>query len=137
MDVHSRWLDALSLLLRADAEDNDGLPSTLSRFGSGVIFSDVPEVSRDKVHDAIEIDDEEWQPLVYSGPMEIPGELVLAKEKKASSDYWPAKVMAYFPPDKLTSQPKFELHYFDGVVKRVSRDMFYTDSDTGFVECKV
>lgn len=102
-DLDSRWTEAKDLMLLEYQKRNDDMPLTLGsrvRRGSS---GDSPflknrnglraaNVEKSESSDA----DDLWEP--EESPYDVPGELVLARDGRKSSDYWPAKLMRYEPP---------------------------------------
>ncbi|EPQ57786.1 hypothetical protein GLOTRDRAFT_136657 [Gloeophyllum trabeum ATCC 11539] len=151
-DLETRWNDAVAQMVAKDAEDNDGLPSASSLFAfAGVSsFSSLlgsgpgrnhkkPKTPKSKATPARPDpdEDERWSPPPPDALLEIPGELVLARESRNRTEYWPAKVMAYVPPAHRRAPPRYELQYLDQTTHRVTRDLFYTCEERGFVDCKL
>ena len=86
-----------------------------------------------------ESDDEDfWEPAPPDLGLDIPGELILGREKASkTSAYWPAKIKAYVPPTKRTEQGKYTVIWLDSSEQNISRDWFYTTDEDGFALCTV
>lgn len=68
--------------------------------------------------------------------LEIPGELLLAREKADSLTHWPAKLLAYVQPQRKHQRPKYQVEFLDKSIKTISRDWFFTSEQEGFATCK-
>ncbi len=141
-DLDARWCEARDLLLEAYEEDNDGLPLLVSHYKSkdrpaGVRPRAVGVVIQGGSVSEPEETQAPWEPPGPNELYDLPGELVLAKEKPRSSEYWPAKLIEYIPPQKPTQKPKYKALFFDGIIKDIPKDMFYSIYDTEFKSCKV
>lgn len=124
---------------------NDGIPLHVSHF----IRDDTPSVvgqpdfeQRNETREPSatpssgSADIETWAP---ESPYDIPGELVLAKEKRSNTQYWPAKLMRYFPPSKRGAKARYEVLFYDGKVMRLpdDSDMFFNEVHPNFKNCRV
>ena len=79
---------------------------------------------------ALEVEDEE--------EMDLPGELVLARDKAATTvSYWPGKLLASIPPATRKQPRKFTIMWLDGTTQDIPRSWFYRVEDDGFAVCKV
>ena len=79
-----------------------------------------------------------WEPPPADASLEIPGELVLGRDKASKqSPYWPAKIKDYVPPTKRTEQGKYTVIWLDATEKNIPRDWFYTTDEDGFTLCTV
>lgn len=116
---------------------NDGFPLRMTLF-----LSDNP--GRRKMYEAPvmpmnEASDmnESWEP--EPSPYEIPGELVLAKEKRSYTQCWPAKLMRYIPPRARGEKAQYEVLFYDGKVKTLpdDSDMFFNEVHPNFKSCRV
>ncbi|THH01653.1 hypothetical protein EW026_g1088 [Hermanssonia centrifuga] len=141
-DLDARWCEARDLLLEAYEEDNDGLPLLVSHYKSkdrpaGVRPRAVGVVIQGGSVSEPEETQAPWEPPGPNELYDLPGELVLAKEKPRSSEYWPAKLIEYIPPQKPTQKPKYKALFFDGIIKDIPKDMFYSIYDTEFKSCKM
>ena len=89
---------------------------------------------------ALMVEDEEdsWKPPPRDDDMEIPGELVLARDKAATAvSYWPGRLLAYIPPATRKQQAKYTVMWLDGATQDIPRSWFYRMEDDGFTVCKV
>ena len=84
-------------------------------------------------------DDEDfWEPPPADASLDIPGELVLGRERASkTSVYWPAKIKDYVPPTKRTEQGKYTVIWLDASEQNIPRDWFYTMDEDGFALCTV
>lgn len=79
-----------------------------------------------------------WEPPTPDGALDIPGELVLGRDKASKTSlYWPAKIKNYVPPMKRTEQGKYTVIWLDSSEQDIPRDWFYTTDEDGFALCKV
>ena len=79
-----------------------------------------------------------WEPPPADAGLDIPGELVLGRDRASkSSVYWPAKIKDYVPPTKRTEQGKYTVIWLDGSEQNIPRDWFYTTDEDGFALCTV
>lgn len=89
---------------------------------------------------ALMVEDEEdaWKPPPPHDEMDIPGELVLARDKAATTvSYWPGQLVAYIPPATRKQQAKYTVMWLDGKTQDIPRSWFYRMEDDGFAACKV
>jgi hypothetical protein len=87
---------------------------------------------------AVEDEEDSWKPPPRDDDMEIPGELVLAREKAATTvSYWPGQLLAYIPPATRKQQAKYTVMWLDGTRQDIPRSWFYRMEDDGFTVCKV
>ena len=84
-------------------------------------------------------DDEDfWEPPLADASLDIPGELILGRERASkTSVYWPAKIKDYVPPTKRTEQGKYTVIWLDASEQNIPRDWFYTTDEDGFALCTV
>ena len=79
-----------------------------------------------------------WEPPPADASLDIPGELVLGRDKASkTSAYWPARIKCYVPPTKRTERGKYTVIWLDGTEKNIPRDWFYASEEDGFVLCTV
>ncbi|KAH8106947.1 hypothetical protein BXZ70DRAFT_262674 [Cristinia sonorae] len=135
-DLHAQWEEARRLMLKEDARDNDGFPRFLSLMGreEGLFDSD-PEEFTMELNQRVE--EESWAPPPANFAYDIPGELILAKDKISSTQYWPAKIIEYVPPKHQKQRPRYKVLFFDHTVKDIPEDMFFTETQEGFATCKL
>lgn len=133
-------------MLKAHQDANDGMPLLLSRYIMDVSPPTLDNYKRGMSSTGLDLSDDEpedkaasWRPPPANFMYEIPGELVLTRERKRDTQYWPSKLMKYHPPTKPTEKPLYEILFFDGTVKKFpdDEDMFFTPSHEGFRTCKV
>ncbi|KAI0345095.1 hypothetical protein BDW22DRAFT_1353961 [Trametopsis cervina] len=144
-DLDRRWNEAKNLMLKRFQDMNDGIPLHVSHF----IRDDTPSVvgqpdfeQRNETREPSatpssgSADIETWAP---ESPYDIPGELVLAKEKRSNTQYWPAKLMRYFPPSKRGAKARYEVLFYDGKVMRLpdDSDMFFNEVHPNFKNCRL
>ncbi|CAK5277492.1 unnamed protein product [Mycena citricolor] len=67
--------------------------------------------------------------------LDIPGELVYARETAASNKYWPAQILKYEPPSKPSAPPRYHVQWVDASRSSITRDLFYTFDEPGFGTC--
>ena len=89
------------------------------------------------VSDAVKREEDRWSPPPADDSLEIPGELIFAREKPSSAYYWPARILEYVPPKKRTQEGKYRLEFLDNLVLVVARKSFFTSEEDGFNTCKV
>lgn len=78
-----------------------------------------------------------WLPPSADEAVEIPGELVLAKEKKSKTLFYPAKVIAYEAPKNAKASPLYVVKFMDNFVGGIPRECFYIYEQEEFGTCKV
>ncbi|EPS96859.1 hypothetical protein FOMPIDRAFT_85458 [Fomitopsis schrenkii] len=150
LDIDTRWTEARDLMLKEDEDANEGLPMLLSsHFSRDASFSVKALLTgKSKVVDEIVLSDSEdnssmkrqqkpWKPPPRDETLEIPGELVLAREKKMYTEYWPAKLLEYIPPSNPKQHPRYKAQFYDGEIKNIDADWFHTQLDKGFGTCKL
>lgn len=80
----------------------------------------------------------QWEPPPPDVGLEIPGELVLGRDRASKmTSYWPAKIKDYVPPRKRTEQGKYTVIWLDTSEQNIPRDWFYTTDEDGFALCTV
>ncbi|TBU35579.1 hypothetical protein BD311DRAFT_860098 [Dichomitus squalens] len=79
----------------------------------------------------------QWRAPSPNPLLEIPGELILARESRAKRQYWPAKILAYVRPTRPSQKPKYKVVFFDGIVKQIEPDLFCTTTDDEFATCNM
>ncbi|KAF9075199.1 hypothetical protein BDP27DRAFT_1315668 [Rhodocollybia butyracea] len=166
--IEANWQDAVCEILRAkEEEEDDGLPpiefalSAASRFASASAAQSTatsPKRSKGKGkaksqiqaksysdEEVIEVDELEsdWDAPEPDELLDIPGELVLARDKADRNvAHWPAKVLAYLPPPKPKGksrhkEPKYRVLFLDDTQKEVAREWFYASHEPEFGTCQV
>ncbi|TFY62705.1 hypothetical protein EVJ58_g3701 [Rhodofomes roseus] len=148
LDIDTRWKEARDLMLQEDEDANEGLPMLLSsHFSKDASFSvKAPSIGGRKAmeenvssddEDSVRVQEKPWRAPPCDPSLEVPGELVLAKEKKNLTDYWPAKLLEYIPPPNHKQRPRFKVEFYDGVIKSIDADWFFTVYDKHFKSCKL
>lgn len=120
-------------MLLAYEDAHDGLPLLLSHYQGG-------SPTKPAISESESEEEEEERMFTDPGPnplWEIPGEVVLAKDKRTASQYWPAKIMRYIERRRPNDKEKYEVFYFDGDSKIIPREMILSTDDQGFATCKV
>lgn len=154
-EIESRWRIAVENLMQQHDDDNDGLPQAgeaYSSFHSTLSFNKGSSTSSEKAKkgngepSSSNLDGgkhredatvDGWDPLPCDPTLTIPGELVLSREKKDSSIYWPARIEAYLPPTKPLKPGRYTITFFDSAQAVVPREFFFTSDEDGFGNCKV
>ncbi|KZT09575.1 uncharacterized protein LAESUDRAFT_810577 [Laetiporus sulphureus 93-53] len=149
-DIETRWKAARDQMVDAEAEANDGLPMLLSGYvernsspPSPVRRSPAKKASVVELRASSPLSEEPvsprkaWRAPSCDPTYDVPGELVLAKEKRGYSDYWPAQILEYIKPTNPKQKPKFKVQYYDGIVKTIEKNMFFTAFEKGFKTCKL
>jgi hypothetical protein len=150
-EIERQWQAAVSEMIQDGEEQagSDHLPDIGEafnyRFDASPSSAMVPVVgkgrSKGKGKRKRTCDSEEealWEPPPADASFEIPGELVLGRERASkSSPYWPAKIKDYVPPTKRTEQGKYTVIWLDGSEQNIPRDWFYSTDEDGFTLCTV
>jgi hypothetical protein len=143
-DIFHRWSDAADAMIAADADDNGGLSARLSGFSGikpititkpNVNLSSMSSLSDDEDEfDCVMDNDFEADPM-----LKIPGELVLSRESKTRTEYWPAQVLEYIAPKQgyRKTKPRYRILFLDGKQKSAERSWFFASYQEGFQTCKV
>lgn len=82
-------------------------------------------------------EEDTWSPPPADDSLEIPGELIFARENPSSAYYWPARILEYVPPKRRTQEGMYRLEFLDNLVLVISRKCFFTSEEDGFTTCKV
>lgn len=139
-DLVGRWSEARDLMLKAHQDAHDGMPLLLSRYfaDSGPRHQRGPS-SISMESSASDLEAKKPFRQAHNWLYDIPGELVLARERRKDTQYWPAKLMKFLPPTKPGEKPLYEVLFFDGTVKKMpdNEDMFFTPMAEGFKSCQV
>ena len=152
-DIEKQWQAAVSEMIQDGEEQagSDHLPDIGEAFNyqfdaSPTASHTVPpntgkgrSKGKGKRKRTCDSDDEGfWEPPPADASLEIPGELVLGREKVSkTSAYWPAKIKDYVPPTKRTEQGKYTVVWLDASEQNIPRDWFYTMDEDGFILCTV
>ena len=153
-DIEKQWETAVSEMIQDGEEQagSDHLPDIGEAFNYQ--FDVSPAASFNVVHNlgrgssskgkgkrkrTCDSEDEVfWEPPPADASLDIPGELVLGREKASkTSAYWPAKIKDYVPPTKRTEQGKYTVIWLDASEQNIPRDWFYTTDEDGFAFCTV
>ncbi|KAI0672817.1 hypothetical protein C8Q78DRAFT_1144283 [Trametes maxima] len=159
LDLDAAWRNARDLMVTADEAENGSNSSilgslttvgqrkidpfpTLDTEASKTKHKGKGKARRagedsDDVHEESSILQRAWHAPSADPLLEIPGELVLAKENRTKTQYWPAKLLAYIKPQNPRQRPKYKVIFFDGTVLRLERDWFWTTTDDEFATCKL
>ncbi|TFY77251.1 hypothetical protein EWM64_g6763 [Hericium alpestre] len=78
-----------------------------------------------------------WMPPPPDPFLTIPGELILAVERKRKTEYWPARIEEYVPPTKPSAKQKYRVRFLDDKTVDLERECFFTSTERGFATCKV
>ncbi|KAJ7481118.1 hypothetical protein B0H11DRAFT_2024308 [Mycena galericulata] len=135
-DLEAQWHAALSAVVKHILKYE--LPGTMFLSSVSRIKTDVDEVE-EGVNEEPEPEPStaRWSPPLPDASLSIPGELVLAREKKHSTLYWPAKILEYCPPTKPTAERRYLVHWVDNTKTDVPRDFFFVYEDEGFGTCRI
>ncbi|KAJ7080370.1 hypothetical protein B0H15DRAFT_787270 [Mycena belliarum] len=80
-----------------------------------------------------------WSPPPPDSSLTIPGELIFAREKRTSKEYWPAKILAYVPPTRPKQPGRYRVQWIDNTITKdnalLDRELFYVYEDEGFGTC--
>lgn len=137
-------------MMEEDEILNDGFPSSITAVFSHISGSDVnqksgkmpsltPGTPKKKTKGERSVDPQtvRWSPPSPDITMNIPGELVLSKDKKSRNVYWPARVDAFILPKGPGEEAKYRLTFLDNQVIEVTRDMFLIYDQEQFGTCQV
>lgn len=121
----------LTLTLRVRNDTPDATPQTQSSPPRGARQPSISLLSDLSEPDML------WEPS--ESPYDIPGELVLARERRTFTQYWPAKLMAYIPARNVGEKAQYQVLFYDGKVKKLpdDSDMFYNEVHPNFKSCLV
>ncbi|KIK57727.1 hypothetical protein GYMLUDRAFT_45897 [Collybiopsis luxurians FD-317 M1] len=152
-NTEAKWQAAVGEILRAKEDQDDGLPpiefalSAASRFASAKTSSRRNDKGKGKLSidnfEAEDSDEIDWDPPEPDELLQIPGELILAREKSDKNAlYWPARLLAYVPPPRLKGksrpkEPKYKIVYLDDTDKEVPRSWFYACHEPEFATCQM
>ncbi|KAI1794726.1 hypothetical protein LXA43DRAFT_996327 [Ganoderma leucocontextum] len=167
MDLDVVWRDARNAMVSVHEGNDDDFPTSSSRYapgpsrrngdakGKGKAKADPKGKGKAKASDS-EMDvgedvgfgldfgidlnfkvERRWRAPSPNPLLEIPGELILARESRSKTQYWPAKIIAYIKPTKPSQKPKYKVVFFDSVVKQIEPDWFWTTTDDEFTTCKL
>ncbi|KAJ7216975.1 hypothetical protein GGX14DRAFT_517709 [Mycena pura] len=138
--LEAQWHDALSRLVH-DMEEND-MPSFvfLASVRHVEPLSLSPQWNQTKGKAKVASEDKlssdlPWNPPPPDDSLRIPGELILARDTKHSSKYWPAQILNYIPPSAPRKRPLYEIQWMDNNKKSIEREQFYSYEESGFGTC--
>ncbi|KAI0315249.1 hypothetical protein OF83DRAFT_1174014 [Amylostereum chailletii] len=133
--LDTAFQEAVRLMHEADTEQNEGMPSKLSSY----VRPDDPgdESSELTEEEPSSVEEERWSPPPCDPNLEIPGEPVLAIEKRIKTHYWPARIEEYVAPKNPRDKPKYRVTFLDETTFNIERNMFYTSSEEEFYTCKM
>ncbi|KAF9469412.1 hypothetical protein BDZ94DRAFT_1303884 [Collybia nuda] len=161
-DLEERWSIAVADMVRKKADEEEGsddlpevgtlefkyIPASPTKDAKGTPNGSQKEKTRRKSEiflddetnaylelGAIEVD--RWSPPPADDTLTIPGELILAREKRPNTTYWPARILQYVPPKKRSQEPKYLVEFLDGKKLYIPRDIFYTTDEDSFATCEV
>lgn len=154
-DLERLWREAVTDMALKKAEEDvndvDELPEVASfAFAYGPTskgrgkaqrksesISDEEDMDSDSDSDLEPIYVERWSPPPADDTLTIPGELILARESRAKTTYWPAKILQYIPPKKRSEDPKYLVEFLDEFKGSIPRSLFHTTDDDQFATCIV
>ncbi|KAF7986594.1 hypothetical protein HWV62_26368 [Athelia sp. TMB] len=85
----------------------------------------------------MDIDPIDLEPPISDGLLTIPGHLVLCKDKATSTEYWPARIEMYHPPNKPSGKGRYQIKFLDKKIRKVPREWFYDESQDEFGTCTI
>ena len=149
-NVEKRWLDAVAKMDSYKGGGDSGGEESNDEEELGMSSSPSPSnmKKRQGNGEGREVpppgEDDDWTPPEADDTLEIPGELVIARDKQSSNTYWPAKILAYVPPPrpktknrKGHAEGKYRVLYLDRSEKDIVRAWFCAPTDPGFGHCVV
>ncbi|KAJ7735294.1 hypothetical protein DFH07DRAFT_944577 [Mycena maculata] len=78
---------------------------------------------------------EPWSPPPPDSSLDIPGEHILARDKKSATVYWPATILSYIPPTRAGAEKLYHILWMDQTQSDIPRSLFYTYEDDAFGTC--
>ncbi|KAJ3999164.1 hypothetical protein F5050DRAFT_1805302 [Lentinula boryana] len=166
--ANPNWQAAVCEILRDKEDEDDGLPpiefalSAASRFASASASQGANSSKRhtrttgkpkwkERDSDDNETVDQnasegnvsDWDPPEADEMLDIPGELVLARNRADRKiAHWPAKLLAYIPPLKpkgrsRQKEPKYRVLWLDDTKQEVPRSWFYACHEPEFGTCEM
>lgn len=148
--ILNRWKEALQKMKKDYDDDGDDAyapdlfilhptptkkGTKLERLSADSLSDD--SLSDDSLGDDSLSNDEPWVAPSPDPDLQIPGDVVLAREKLTSTLYWPAKLEAYIPPEKPSQKPRYQVVFLDTKQLQIPRSWFYTSDEPEFATCKV
>jgi hypothetical protein len=110
--------------------------ATATRKGNKTSASDAEDEIDVDISD-FKKEEDRWSPPPADDSLDIPGELLLARETKNSTVYWPARIIEYVPPEQRTETGGYLVEFLDSTQIVVPRQLFFTSEEDGFTTCKV
>ncbi|KAJ3977074.1 hypothetical protein EV361DRAFT_148361 [Lentinula raphanica] len=167
--ANADWQAAVCEILRDKEDEDDGLPpiefalSAASRFASASAsqstvpspkkIAKMPGKPKTKSFSddngefgesgALVGNDSDWDPSEADDMLDIPGELVLARDRPDKKvAHWPAKLLAYIPPAKAhgkarRKEPRYRILFLDDTQQDVPRSWFYACYEREFGTCEM
>lgn len=142
-ELNATWFKACRHLLADKEEEEDSdLPDPDFAFTGSAL--DRPRKHAEMSEDDADFGDlfidaktvKEWIEPEPDDSLQIPGELVLAREKpSANTDYWPAKLLEFKTREGF-SKGKYLVEYLDTTTKQIPREWFFAPDNEGFASCK-
>ncbi|ETW86219.1 hypothetical protein HETIRDRAFT_415183 [Heterobasidion irregulare TC 32-1] len=136
-ELERRFRTAVDRMIAAEARQNDGLPSSLSSYAGALSRTSSTLIPAKSENGQPSLEDDLWISPSCDPFLDIPGELVLSKDKKRSTEYWPAKIEEYIAPPSRVIKPLYRLRFLDETLLDLPRSMFYTTDEEGFFSCKL
>lgn len=153
LDLLEAWQEARDLMIKEDQDSATGrlrqYPESTSSYdiassangdakGKGRAKPDGSDAEVElSLFDFESARERPWRAPSANPLLELPGELVLAKEGKLRTQYWPAKLLEYVKPKRPLQKAKYRVLFFDGTIKLIDTDWFYTTTDDEFSTCTV
>ncbi|KAJ7633114.1 hypothetical protein FB45DRAFT_914402 [Roridomyces roridus] len=141
-DLEAQWQAALSdvvTYILANEVPSINFLGSISKIQLNDTKSLVMEVDAAAPAEMEEMSDTDSDPDWTAPPadisLEIPGELVLARDKKKK--YWPARITDYVPPPNRHTLPQYRIVWLDNSTGIVTRAEFYAYQDDGFGTCSM
>jgi hypothetical protein len=138
-DLEAKWMAALSEAVyhyEQDEVPSLGFLSSVRNVPKYASSSHVKLGLEDKSSELpAEVIPPRWSPPPPDMSLQIPGEMILAREKKTSKLHWPAKIQAYIPPEDCSTPLLYRIQWMDNTTADIPRDFFYALEDDGFGTC--
>ncbi|KAI0748451.1 hypothetical protein C8Q80DRAFT_1270854 [Daedaleopsis nitida] len=153
LELVHEWQEARDLMVRANEDGDEALLFSFTRYASphtngkdspgqlngdtkgkakAVTPGDFEDFNMDSIKSG-----RRWRAPSANMMYELPGELVLAREGKTRTQYWPAKLLEYIKPENPSQKPKYKVLFFDGTISDLEADWFWTTTDEQFATCKL
>ena len=148
-NIEKRWLDAVAKMdSYKGGGDSGGEESNVT--SDEELGTPSPSLSHMKKRQAngkgreVSPEHDDWTPPEADDTLEIPGELVIARDKSKSNTYWPAKILAYIPPPrpktknrKGHAEGRYRVLFLDRSERKIMRAWICAPTDPGFGHCVV